>query len=156
MTKKTLDQKLAAIRAGKYKPTDFIIADAKDGDIGFGRTAPGPDPERPGHSMPRAYHLEAIRQMTNSELVDIMLMSASSGERLSREGLFKKSKVTPAIRLNDATDIWSGRGGRYRGRTARRHVVRIARARTRLGPHREGHAVEGVHVVLQAVVGDAV
>src|SRR5437763_1267432 len=39
MAKKTLDAKLAAIRAGKYRPTDFIIADAKDGDIGFGAEA---------------------------------------------------------------------------------------------------------------------
>ena len=42
MAKKILDQKLAAIRAGKYKPADFIIADAKDGDIGFGRRPPVP------------------------------------------------------------------------------------------------------------------
>ena len=48
MAKKTLDAKLAAIRAGKYKPTDFIIADAKDGDIGFGAAAPGPDRDKPG------------------------------------------------------------------------------------------------------------
>ena len=47
MTKKTLDAKLAAIRAGAYKPTDFIIADAKDGDIGFGAAAPGPEPADP-------------------------------------------------------------------------------------------------------------
>ena len=38
---KTLDVKLAAIRSGDYKPTDFVIADAKDGDIGFGVTGPG-------------------------------------------------------------------------------------------------------------------
>ena len=51
MAKKTLDTKLAAIRAGAYKPTDFIIADAKDGDIGFGAAAPGPDPaDRTGRS----------------------------------------------------------------------------------------------------------
>ena len=33
---RTLDQKLAKIKAGTYTPADFIIADAKDGDIGFG------------------------------------------------------------------------------------------------------------------------
>ena len=38
---RTLDRKLASIRAGRYTPADFIIADAKDGDIGFGRAAPG-------------------------------------------------------------------------------------------------------------------
>jgi hypothetical protein len=41
MAKKFLDTKLAAIRSGAYNPADFIIADAKDGDIAFGATAPG-------------------------------------------------------------------------------------------------------------------
>ncbi len=121
MTKKTLDTKLAAIRSGAYKPTDFIIADAKDGDIGFGAAAPGPDPTDPTRFKPRSAHLEAIREMTRSGLVDIMLLSASSTERLSEEGLFKKSPVTPAIRLNDTTDIWSARGGRYKEEPSRHH-----------------------------------
>ena len=37
-----LDQKLTAIRNGAYAPSDFIIADAKDGDMGGGVPAPGP------------------------------------------------------------------------------------------------------------------
>ena len=127
---KTLDKKLAAIRSGAYKPTDFIIADAKDGDIGFGAAAPGPDPDKPGRFKPRAAHLEAIREMTRSGLVDVMLLSASSAERLSEEGLFKKSKVTPAIRLNDTTDIWSARGGRYKEEPSRHHrTARVDQAR---------------------------
>ena len=121
MTKKTLDAKLAAIRAGSYKSTDFIIADAKDGDIGFGAAAPGPEPADPTRPKPRAAHLQAIREMTRSGLVDIMLLSASTCERLSEEGLFRKSPVTPAIRLNDTTDIWSARGGRYREEPSRHH-----------------------------------
>jgi DhnA family fructose-bisphosphate aldolase class Ia len=130
MAKKTLDSKLAAIRAGKYKSTDFIIADAKDGDIGFGAAAPGPDPSAPNRYKPRAVHLEAIREMTRSGLVDIMLMSASTGERLSEEGLFKKSAVTPAIRLNDTTDIWSARGGRYKEEPSRHHrTAQVEQAR---------------------------
>ncbi len=127
---RTLDRKLASIRAGRYTPADFIIADAKDGDIGFGRAAPVPDREQPGRFKPRATHLQAIRDMTGSGLVDIMLMSASTGERLAKEGLFKDSPVTPAIRLNDATDIWSARGGRImrsrRATTARRASHRRA------------------------------
>jgi DhnA family fructose-bisphosphate aldolase class Ia len=130
MTKRILDKKLAAIRAGTYKPSDFIIADAKDGDIGFGTAAPGPDRDKPGHFKPRAFHLEAIRDMTISGLVDVMLMSASTAEILSSEGLFKGSKVTPAIRLNDTTDIWSARGGRYKEAPSRHHrTARIDRAR---------------------------
>ena len=33
---KTLDTKLEKIRRGQYKPDDFIIADAKDADMGGG------------------------------------------------------------------------------------------------------------------------
>ena len=117
----TLDQKLARIKTGDYKPTDFIIADAKDGDIGFGAAAPGKDPKRPGRFLPRAAHLDAIREMTHSGLVDIMLMSASTAERLSNEKLFDGTAVTPAIRLNDTTDIWSARGGRYKEEPSRHH-----------------------------------
>ena len=136
MPKKTLDAKLAAIRDGAYEPTDFIIADAKDGDIGFGAAAPGPDRDNPGRFKTRAAHLDAIRDMTKSGLVDVMLMSASTAERLSDEGLFKGSKVTPAIRLNDTTDIWSARGGRYKETASRHHrtaVVADARKVTDLG-----------------------
>jgi len=130
MAKKTLDAKLAAIRSGDYKPVDFIIADAKDGDIGFGAAAPGPDRETPGRFKPRAFHLDAIREMTRSELVDVMLMSASTAERLADDGLFKKSAVTPAVRLNDTTDIWSARGGRYKEAPSRHHrTADVAKAR---------------------------
>jgi DhnA family fructose-bisphosphate aldolase class Ia len=136
MTDKTLETKLSAIRAGTYKPTDFIIADAKDGDIGFGAAAPGPDPAAAGRFKPRAAHLAAIREMTASNLVDVMLMSASTAERLSNEGTFKASPVTPAIRLNDTTDIWSARGGRYKEEPWRHHrtaIVSEARKVTDLG-----------------------
>ncbi len=130
MNQKSLDQKLARIRDGSYTPADFIIADAKDADIGFGVAAPGPDRARPGAFAPRAVHLERMRAMTRSGLVDIMLMSASAAERLSAEGLFKDSPVTPAVRLNDTTDIWSARGGRYKEEPSRHHrTARIEQAR---------------------------
>ncbi|MCB1970171.1 MAG: hypothetical protein H6851_00475 [Geminicoccaceae bacterium] len=131
---KSLETKLGHIRGGRYQPSDFIIADAKDGDIGFGRMAPGEDPERPGRYLPRSTHLEAIREMTRSGLVDIMLMSASTAERVSREGLFEDSAVTPAIRLNDTTDIWSARGGRYKETPSRHHrTARLDHARRHAG-----------------------
>ena len=38
-----LDQKLQNIRAGRYKRSDFIIADAKDSDAGAGVTCSGFD-----------------------------------------------------------------------------------------------------------------
>ena len=109
-----LNDKLARIRAGAYKPADFIIADAKDGDMGFGTPAPGPRHDKPGQSKTKAQYLEAMRAMTRSGFVDIMLMSASSAEVLSGEGLFADGSVTPAVRLNDTTDIWSQRHARYK------------------------------------------
>ncbi len=127
---KTLDTKLAKIRSGKYTPKDFIIADAKDGDMGFGRACPGPRRDGSGSLKTKTEYLAAMGEMTKSGLVDIMLMSASSAETLHTKKLFIKSKVTPAVRLNDATDIWSQRGSTYREiesypfRTARAEKVK--------------------------------
>jgi hypothetical protein len=109
---KSLDEKLARIRGGTYRPTDFVIADAKDADMGFGLTAPGPGAD--GRTRSRSQYLDAMRALVRKELVDVMLMSASSAETLADEGLFDESPVTPAVRLNDTTDIWSVRGSRYR------------------------------------------
>ncbi len=113
---KSLDRKLARLRAGTYTPQDFIIADAKDADMAFGLTAPGTVRKGDGASedfAPRAAYLDAIREMTRSGLVDIMLTSASTAEILAGEGLFADSSVTTAVRYNDTTDIWYPRGGRY-------------------------------------------
>ncbi len=110
---KTLDAKLARIKAGKYAPKDFIIADAKDGDMGFGATAPGPRRDRSGMKT-KAEYLAAMTDMTKSGHVDIMLMSASSAEALVAKKVFAKNKVTPAVRLNNTTDIWSQRGSNYK------------------------------------------
>lgn len=127
---RTLDTKLAKIKAGTYTPGDFIIADAKDGDIGFGRASPVPYADDPTRFTARDTHLQNIRDMTKSGLVDIMLMSASTCERLSKEGLFEGSPVTPAIRLNDTTDIWSARGGRYKEEPSRHHrTARVDQAK---------------------------
>lgn len=111
-TSKSLDQKLSRIRSGSYQPTDFIIADAKDGDMAFGLMTPAPN--RDGSPNPRSRHLDDIRAISASRLVDIMLMSASTAERLCAEGLFDNSALTPAVRMNDTTDIWSARGSSYR------------------------------------------
>jgi DhnA family fructose-bisphosphate aldolase class Ia len=117
MAARTLDQKLDRIRKGRYRHSDFIIADAKDADMGFGLIAPGPNGK--GGYKSRAEYLDNMVAMTKSGLVDIMLMSASSAEALVKRGTFKKSKVTPAIRLNDTSDIWSQRGGGYKDHPAR-------------------------------------
>jgi hypothetical protein len=128
---KSLDQKLKEVRANPNSRA-FVIADAKDADMAFGVRAPGPrhylaakgaraaqfSPEvwtrgEYGHrNLPE--FLDIIREVTRQGIVDIMLMSASVTERLAiKEGLFKDSRVTPAARANDATDIWAIRGGTY-------------------------------------------
>lgn len=112
---KTLDRKLADIHADPYRSRAFILADAKDADMGFGVTAPGPAAATAtGRARWRslAEYRDLMRDMVRSEEVDIMLMSASSNEQLTlRERLFDDSPVTPAARANDTTDIHLHRGG---------------------------------------------
>jgi len=108
---KTLDAKLARIRAGQDAPRDFILADAKDGDMAFGRAAPGPRPD--GSLKTLADHLDQIRAIVASGNVDVLLASVSVLERLHEDGVFQNSPVTPAARANDTTDIWVVRGSRY-------------------------------------------
>lgn len=131
---KTLDRKLARIRAGQYVPADFIIADAKDGDMGFGAGAPGPvydqDNQPADRMRPVADYRTGMRDIVRSGLVDIMLTSISSAEALRANGTYADSPVTPAVRLNDTTDIWSLRGGAYRTLQARPfRSVRLKHAR---------------------------
>jgi hypothetical protein len=55
-----------------------------------------------------------MRENVRQGLLDIMLMSASSSEVLTlSERLFDDSTVTPAVRMNDTTDIWWPEGGAY-------------------------------------------
>ena len=58
---KRLDQKLATIRAGNYQPGDFIIADAKDGDMAFGIATPGPKTDAEGQASGGYYPLRTYR-----------------------------------------------------------------------------------------------
>jgi hypothetical protein len=111
-----LDQKLSRIRAGKYKRSDFIIADAKDGDMGPSIPGCGPKRNKDGSSsrfVTRPEFLENIGAIVAQDVVDIMLLSASNLEALADRGVFKKSAVKPAIRANDTTDIWVVRGADY-------------------------------------------
>lgn len=120
---KKLDQKLSRILAGNATRKDFIIADAKDADMAFGITAPGPN--RAG-SCPHGYneaegcwktlteYQSQIRQVVKQGLVDIVLLSASNLERLAiEEKFFQNTAITPAARANDTTDVWAVRGGKY-------------------------------------------
>jgi hypothetical protein len=111
-----LDQKLARIRAGQYTRGDFIIADAKDGDMGPSLVSTGPLRQRDGswtRYRNRAEFLDQVRAVVAQNIVDIMLLSASNLEKLAAEGVFRDSPVKPAVRANDTSDIWMVRGGTY-------------------------------------------
>lgn len=112
-----LDRKLAAIQAGTYTPADFIIADAKDGDMAFGCATPGKAPD--GRMKPLRAYRDDMKKVVASDLVDIMLMSVSTAEVLTREGVFAKTEITPAVRYNDTSDIWHPRGATYAKRPAK-------------------------------------
>ena len=113
---KTLDEKLREIHADPQRARAFIIADAKDADMGFGIGAPGKSPERHDADV-RFKSLEQyrqqIREIIHQGVVDIVLMSAHTNEVLTiQERLFENSAVTPAARANDTTDIFVCRGSR--------------------------------------------
>ncbi len=120
---KSLDRKLAAIHGDPSGCKEFILADAKDADMAFGVTAPGLSPERyDGENRFRTLeeYRNQIRQIARSELVDIMLMSASTNEVLTLgDRLFENSPVTPAARANDSTDIHILRAGKLHVPAAR-------------------------------------
>ena len=113
MKEKTLSAKLANIRAGEYRSDQFIIADAKDADMGFGCAAPGVN-RSTNQFHTKAHYLSAMEAMCRSGLIDIMLLSASSAEQLSGQPALDNSGVTTAVRMNDTTDIWSARNSVYR------------------------------------------
>ena len=122
LPEKSLDRKLARLRA-EPNCGEFILADAKDGDMAYGLAAPGQSPEYHGSETrfrSLAEYRELIRGNVRQGLVDIMLMSASTSEVLTiHERLFDQSHITPGIRANDTTDVHLAKGGRYRDWPAR-------------------------------------
>jgi hypothetical protein len=114
--KPRLIEKLNRIRANSSS-REFILADARDADMAWGVPSPGQPypPEKNGcyRTMPE-FH-EQIRAVARQGIVDIMLASISTMSLLAhRERFFDSLEVTPAVRINDATDVWCPRGGRYR------------------------------------------
>ncbi|NKB51128.1 MAG: hypothetical protein GKR97_02710 [Rhizobiaceae bacterium] len=110
-----LSAKLAHIREGSYKPKHFIIADAKDADMGGGINGVGFIDDGRGvlKAKTAADYLTSMKQMIASELADIMLTSMASAEHLMAENAYANTDICPAIRLNDTTDIWGFRGAVY-------------------------------------------
>lgn len=100
--------------------------------MGAGLSAPG---SAGGPSRQRfrslAEYRDQMRELVRQELVDIMLMSPSSSEQVAiDEQLFAQSRVTPAARANDATDIWLGASGNYAAQPSRPfHTATLAQIR---------------------------
>jgi hypothetical protein len=123
MTPKSYDEKMARIRAGAYRPGDFILVDAKDADVSGGILTTGqrrgPNGEPTG-SRTRREFLGEMEALIAEKAVDVMLASSGNLERLVERGVFEGSPVTPAFRANETTDVWLNiRGGRYRETPAR-------------------------------------
>lgn len=117
---KSLDEKLHSIHQDPHGSPEFIIADAKDADMAFGMSAPGvtranASPESHANEVrfkTLAEYRDQIRQVIEQQIVDIVLMSASTCEQLAiKERLFENSPITSAARANDATDVHVPRGG---------------------------------------------
>src|SRR6202022_1699261 len=110
---KSLDNKIADIRANPSGSKAFIIADAKDADMAFGIGAPGPRRNSKINEYDSSWksledYRAQIRDVVRQGIVDIMLLSASNLETLAmEERLFENSAVTPAARANDTSDVWA-------------------------------------------------
>lgn len=112
---RSLDAKLDALRDNPAARA-FILADARDADMAWGVASPGA--VQRGTAPPRLRTMpefrDDIRRVIAQAHVDILLASASTmGVLAHEERLFDASPVTPAVRMNDTSDIWLPRGGRY-------------------------------------------
>ena len=150
-----LDQKLARIHAGAYKRSDFIIADAKDGDMGPSIPGCGPKRNKDGSStrfVTRPEFLDNISAIVAQDVVDIMLLSASNLEALTERGVFKNSAVKPAIRANDTTDIWVVRHAGYSKQPSRPfRSASLSRVMTGSLDASPGTAVSGTDLGLYSI-----
>ncbi|MEM7539440.1 MAG: hypothetical protein AAF639_45205, partial [Chloroflexota bacterium] len=92
---------------------EFIICYAADADMGGIRSICG------SHPSLQVFEDELV-DLVRQEKLDILLTSVSVMDRLARdERLFDESPMTPAIRANDATDIWGVHGGSYKTQPSR-------------------------------------
>lgn len=112
-----METKLDNIRSGRYQRSDFMIADAKDADMGSGiaglGTVRNPDGS-PQRYRTRQEFLDTIVEIIDQDIVDIMLVSPSNLDQLHKRGAFRNSEIKAAIRANDTTDCWGAiRHGKY-------------------------------------------
>lgn len=115
---------LAKLNRIKAQPNsrEFILADARDADMAWGAASFGLRPGMEVSSEGDRYRakpefLEEMRAVIAQGVIDIMLASTSTMFELAHtEQLFKESTITPAVRINDASDIWMLRGASYHQR----------------------------------------
>ncbi|BCL73648.1 hypothetical protein VNTUMSATTG_55850 (plasmid) [Vibrio nigripulchritudo] len=111
-------EKIARIQQDPSNNKDFIICDAKDSDMGFGRSHTGLDRNRQGaelHYKTQAQFIDQIEKIVEQDVVDLMLMSVSVFEKTAVQNkLFDNTEIATAIRANDATDAWAHRHTHYR------------------------------------------
>jgi len=101
---------------GEDTRADFILADAKDADMAGGLNAMGLRRGAGGHIArfrSRAEFMAEIRRVIAQDVVDIVLTSASNMQALVAEDAFGASRIQPAVRLNDTSDLWRVRGASY-------------------------------------------
>src|ERR687891_1945998 len=118
-----LEEKLARSRKDPGGTSDFLICDAKDGDMGGGIPMPGPkrDAEGTGAFKTRRDYLDQVTALVRQDILDMVLLSIGNLERLVAEGVFRDSRVGTAIRANDTTDIWGARGSIYKSQPSLPH-----------------------------------
>lgn len=150
-----MDAKLRNIREGRYKPSDFILADAKDADAGAGAACTGFDHSDPAgpRQRTRAEFLDQIDLLVKQDILDIMLLTVSNLELLHERGTFAGSAVKPAIRANLSTDCWAGvRHGTYREFPSRPfRSVTLSRAMTGTAAPAPGAPITGTDLGLYSV-----
>ncbi|GBQ84334.1 beta/alpha barrel domain-containing protein [Gluconobacter albidus] len=131
------EEKIARMLAGQDDRTDFILADAKDSDMAAGISATGLRRDlRQGHSRfrTRREYVDVIHGILQQDIVDIMLTSASILETLIAEDGFAGTRIQSAIRANDTTDLWRGRGGSYQSqKSVPFRSASLKKAQTSLG-----------------------
>ena len=115
-----LDGKLARIRSGAYSRANFVLAAALDLEMGPGIQGAGPD--RSGQSgkwRTREAFIDGVEAVIKQDVVDIMLTRPPISNAWSARDAFAGTGVKPAIRANDATDIWGVRGATYATKPSR-------------------------------------
>ena len=107
---KSLDAKLARLRADPSGAKDFIIADAKDADAASGVGASGWSPEQHAgevRSSSVAEYRVGVSDVVRRAPVDVVLVSPGTAQQLAQD--FDSGAVTAAVRRS-ALDAWPQRG----------------------------------------------